>query len=60
MTTPTPEARTPRPRGPVMICVASKDYAFGDPRPPQERGYMEFMAWQEAQLRKQRRPETRP
>lgn len=43
----------------VLVCGPSKEYFYGDPRPPQEMGYMEFVEWQEAQLRKRRRPKTR-
>ena len=32
------------------------DYYYGDPQPPQEAGYGEFVAWQEAQRSKRRRP----
>lgn len=45
-----------RKRGVIFVCGPSKEYFYGDPRPPQEMGYMEFVEWQEAQLRKRRRP----
>ena len=40
----------------VFVCGPSRDYFYGDPRPPQELGYFDFFEWQEAQLRKRRRP----
>ena len=43
----------------IFVCGPSRDYFYGDPRPPQELGYFEFVEWQEAQLRKRRRPTKR-
>lgn len=57
--TQTPEAPTKSTSGAVFICGPSKDYVAGDPPPSQEAGYMEFMAWQEAQLSKRRRSRGR-
>ena len=63
MTTPTPEALAGMsvPATPVrcIVCGPSKEYAYGDPPPPKERGYMEFCEWQEAQLKRHRQKETR-
>ena len=42
----------------IFVCGPSRDYFYGDPRPPQERGYFDFVEWQEAQLRKRHRPRT--
>ena len=39
-----------------LLCVIIPgDYYFGDPRPPYEAGYSEFVEWQEAQLRQRKR-----
>lgn len=43
----------------IFVCGPSKEYFYGDPRPPKEMGYMEFVEWQEAQLRERRRPMKR-
>ena len=43
-----------------IVCGPSKEYYYGDPPPPKESGYMEFLEWQEAQLRKRRRPKGTP
>lgn len=40
--------------GEVHICGPSRDYYAGDPRPPKEAGYFDFMEWQEAQIRNKR------
>lgn len=42
----------------VHICGPSRDYYYGDPRPPKAVGYFDFVEWQAAQLRKRRRPRT--
>lgn len=40
----------------AIICT-TKEYYYGDARPPREAGYAEFVAWQEAQFRhKKRKP----
>ena len=41
-----------------IICTTA-EYYLGDPRPPQSAGYREFVAWQEAQFRRRRRPKPR-
>lgn len=43
----------------ALLQTTRKAYYYGDPRPPREAGYSEFVAWQEAQLRKKRRPQGR-
>ena len=42
----------------MFVCGPSRDYFYGNPRPPQERGYFYFIECQEVQLRKRRRPRT--
>ena len=44
----------------VFVCGQSRDYYHGDPPPPKERGYFDFIEWQDAQLRRRRRPRSAP
>ncbi len=44
----------------TFVCGPSRDYFYGDSRPPKACSYFDFMEWQVAQLRKRRRPTTRP
>jgi hypothetical protein len=43
----------------AFICGPSKEYYYGDKRPPYGAGYFDFIEWQEAQLRKRRRPKKK-
>jgi hypothetical protein len=48
-----------KPLGVTFACGPSKSYFYGDPCPDKALGYMEFVEWQEAQLRKRRRPKEK-
>ena len=39
----------------VPACGARSEYFYGDPQPPKEAGYAEFVEWQEAQFRHRKR-----
>lgn len=46
-----PRARV---RGRTCVCGPTRLYALGDPRPKRSLGYLDFIAWQQAQLYKGR------
>ena len=43
----------------VACVLTTDDYYYGDPRPAKAAGYGEFVAWQEAQLKRRKRPAKR-
>ena len=50
----------PEPIRRIIVCGPTGDYYFGDPPPPYEAGFGEFVEWQEAQFRRKRRPKAKP
>lgn len=56
MPTPRTAADRPKMKRIIFVCGPSRDYFYGDPKPPRKLGYFDFVEWQEAQFRKHRRP----